>query len=304
MSTLVITRGLPGSGKSTRAHAWVAEDLAGRARVNRDDLRAMLHDGAWRGHDTEFQILGARDLLITSLLRRGIDVVCDDTNLPQRAARDLANLAVATGADLVVWDLTDVPVDLCIERDRDRERTVGEDVIRDLYRRYLAGRRYPLPIPVPDRAEPSLDPPRPYIPRPDAPLAVLVDVDGTVALMGERSPYDEDLVHLDEPNPAVIAAVQAMHAAGHAVVFCSGRTEASRTATYAWLVEHVGVRPAGLFLRRIGDQRRDSVVKRELFDRHIRDAWHVVAVFDDRRQVVEAWREMGLTVFQVAPGDF
>ena len=51
--------------------------------------------------------------------------VCDDTNLPQRAVRDLANVAAACAAMLAVWDLTDVPVEVCIERDAARSRTVG-----------------------------------------------------------------------------------------------------------------------------------------------------------------------------------
>lgn len=302
MATLIITRGLPGSGKSTRARAWVAEDRAGRARVNRDDLRAMLHEGVWQGQDTETQILGARNALISSLLRRGIDVVCDDTNLAQRAARDLATVAAACAATLEVWDLTDVPVEVCVERDRDRERGVGEQVIRDLHRRYLAGRRHPLPLPVADEA--TLVEVVPYVAPKGAPLAVLVDIDGTVALIGGRSPYDETRVHLDLPNHAVISAVRAMHATGHAVVFCSGRTEGCRPATEKWLADHVGIPYASLHLRADGDQRRDSIVKREIFDRHVRHAWHVVAVFDDRQQVVDSWRELGLTVFQVAPGDF
>ena len=304
MSTLYITRGLPGSGKSTWARAWVAEDRAGRARVNRDDLRSMLHDGVWQGQATEGQIVAARDTLFLSLLRRGVDVVCDDTNLPQRTARDLANLARGAGADLRVRDFTDVPVDVCVARDRARDRTVGEDVIRDMHRRFLAGRPSPLPLPVADADPPSDAVIVPYVAKAGAPPAVLVDIDGTVALMGDRSPYDESLVHQDQPNPPVIRAVRAMHAAGHAVVFCSGRSEAARAATEAWLARHVDIPYVHLYLRARGDQRRDAVVKREIFDAHIRDVWHVVAVFDDRQQVVDTWRQLGLTVFQVAPGDF
>jgi len=131
-----------------------------------------------------------------------------------------------------------------------------------------------------------------------------VDIDGTVALMAGRSPYDETRVHQDRPNEAVIAAVQAMHAAGHAVIFCSGRTDGCRAATEKWLAEHVAVPYEALYMRRSGDTRKDSVVKVELFDQHIRNRWRVVAVFDDRKQVVEAWRGLGLTVFQVAPGEF
>ena len=31
---------------------------------------------------------------------------------------------------------------------------------------------------------------------------------------------------------------------------------------------------------------------------------HVAMVFDDRQQVVDMWRQNGLTTFQVAQGDF
>jgi predicted kinase len=304
MPRLVITRGLPGAGKTTKARAWVAEDPAGRARVNRDDLRAMLHDSVWRGHDTEVQIVNARDALIGTLLRGGTDVVCDDTNLPQATVRDLARIAAMCGADIEIWDFTDVSVEVCVAQDRDREGGVGETVIRNLHRRFLAGHDHPLPVPTIRLSVAEQVEALPYRPRAGTPPAILVDLDGTVALIEHRSPYDVTRVHLDQPNVAVITAVRAMHAAGHQVVFCSGRSEAGRAATLAWLDEFVGVPPAALFMRPVGDHRRDSVVKREMFDLHIRDHWHIVAVFDDRQQVVDAWRELGLTVFQVAPGDF
>jgi hypothetical protein len=71
MTVLRITRGLPASGKSILAMKWVAEDPANRARVNRDDLRAMLHDGVYLGRDTEVHVRAARDALLTALLGAG-----------------------------------------------------------------------------------------------------------------------------------------------------------------------------------------------------------------------------------------
>jgi hypothetical protein len=176
---------------------------------------------------------------------------------------------------------------------------VGAEVIRGMYERYLSGRS--LPLPMPDlKPKPSAA----YAPAPGAPHAVVVDIDGTVALMNGRSPYDMSRVHLDTPNHAVISAVRAMHAAGHLVVYCSGRTDDGRADTQAWLDRHVGVPYEGLYMRELGDQRRDSVVKEEIFNREIRGRYNVVGVFDDRAQVVRMWRALGLTVFQVAEGNF
>ena len=98
--------------------------------------------------------------------------------------------------------------------------------------------------------------------------------------------------------------IRVFDAAGNAIVFCSGRTDDCRAATEVWLAEHVGVPYEALHMRATGDQRRDSIVKAEIFDREVRDKYHVVGVFDDRAQVVRMWRALGLTVFQVAEGNF
>ena len=298
MASLTITRGLPASGKTT----WAKEQ--GLVRVNRDDLRRMMHGGrvaddALRGR-AEKEVTQAHHAAIDALLLGGADVVCDDTNLRARVVRELAELAAKHGASFVVRDFTDVPVDECVRRDalRESDSHVGEEAIRSMHQRYVAGRALPLPLPVLDTTGVTYEPP------PDAPRVVLVDIDGTVALIDDRSPYDVSRVRFDLPNAPVIAAVRAMHAAGHEIVFCSGRTDDCRDDTAAWLDEHVGVPYAGLFMRATGDQRRDSIVKQEIFDKEIRSRYHVVGVFDDRQQVVRMWRALGLTVFQVADGNF
>jgi predicted kinase len=309
MTRLIITRGLPASGKTTFARKL----QPGVVRVNRDDLRRMLHGERLFTQWAEGQVTTAQRAQVEALLRARINVCVDDTNLRSRTMREWAEMAARFGATFEVHDFTDIPVDECVRRDADRpaEERVGEDAIRRMHERYLAGRQLPLPVPqvrpggpaaryAPHSGEPAAR----YTPVSGAPEIVLVDIDGTVALMAGRSPYDMTRVGEDVPNEAVIAAVRAMHAAGYGVVFCSGRDASARTETEAWLDRYVGVPYLELHMRAIGDTRKDSVVKKEIFGREIRDRYRVVGVFDDRMQVVRMWRELGLTVFQVAEGDF
>lgn len=302
MTTLYVTRGLPGSGKTYFAASWTAEDPAHRARVNRDDLRQMIDDGQYVHGVTEQRIVAARDATILALLRKGVDVICDDTNLKQRVVRDLANLARQAAADFEAIDFTDVPLELCIERDRLRDRQVGERTIRDMHSRFLKGRTGPLPLP--EEPVDATNAARRYEPKPGTPKTVLVDIDGTTAIMCARSPFDETRVREDTPNQPVIDVVRAMATAGYGVVFLSGRTAGCRAATETWLRTHVLPDFDGLFMRHVGDFRKDSIVKAELFDAHVRDSYDVTCVLDDRKQVVDMWRAMGLTVLQVAEGNF
>jgi predicted kinase len=303
MGTLFITRGLPASGKTTHARVWVDQDRAHRVRVNRDGLREMIDCGVFVKGVTEPRILAARDAAILELLRKGLDVICDDTNLPQRTARDLAKLARRAGAGFEVLDFTDVPLEVCIERDAARadKRPVGERVIREMHDRFLRGRLLPLPLPTEDEIAAAVEL---YEAKPGTPPAVVCDIDGTVAKMVARSPFDETRVHEDQPNGPVIAVLRAMWSAGNRVVFLSGRTDGCRQATVKWLNRHVGIPFAGLHMRAAGDMRKDSVVKLELFNEHVREHYDVTCVLDDRDQVVVLWRSLGLTCLQVADGNF
>jgi predicted kinase len=309
---LIITRGLPASGKTTKAEAWVAKDPVNRVRVNRDDIRQMLHNGVFVQRDeltrgTEDTVIKMRDALISTALSAGRDVICDDTNLPQRVACDLRRLADKHSAEFEVWDLTDVDMGTCITRDYDRGvrggRTVGPKVISDMHTRFLRGRRYPLPFPEP--TTPTALDVVPYVGNPGGQSTYLVDIDGTIALMGDRSPYDETRVGADRPNVDVIRVVRALHLAGYRIIFMSARTEGCYDATRAWLNRYVDITGV-LIMRAVGDTRKDAIVKLELFDRHIRNNLdvNVVGVFDDRKQVVDMWRALGLTVFAVAEGNF
>ncbi len=136
------------------------------------------------------------------------------------------------------------------------------------------------------------------------PRTVLFDLDGTLALHVKRGPYQWQRCATDAPNEPVIAMLKALYADGVTIVYMSGRPEGARKDTVDWIARHVGV-DGELYLRASDDNRKDSIIKREIFDKHIRHKHDVIAVFDDRDQVVAMWRkELGLTCFQVAYGNF
>jgi predicted kinase len=114
-------------------------------RVNRDDLRRMLHGGALGQGWAEAQVTVAQRAMVTALLRAGVSVICDDTNLSGRAVAELRKVAEECGVPFVIKDFTDVPIEICIERDatRDEDSRVGEEVIRGMFRRYLETKRGP-----------------------------------------------------------------------------------------------------------------------------------------------------------------
>jgi tRNA uridine 5-carbamoylmethylation protein Kti12 len=136
---LVMTRGLPGSGKTTFARKWVAGDRAYRARVNRDDFRMMLDDGVFVDDVTEPRITAARDGAVLALLRHGYSVICDDTNLTPERAGEFEALATRAGVVLRVADFTHVPLATCLERNAARTGLghVPEAWIRKMHARYI-----------------------------------------------------------------------------------------------------------------------------------------------------------------------
>lgn len=133
--------------------------------------------------------------------------------------------------------------------------------------------------------------------------SVMVDLDGTLALRGSRSPFDWKLVSEDSPNTAVITTIQALAAAGLAVVVVSGRDSSCRADSMSWLEHHLGVE-FDLYMRPSGDSRPDYELKFELYNAILSRGYDIRMVFDDRDQCVTLWRSLGIATFQVAEGAF
>lgn len=285
---VLILKGLPASGKSTYAKKLV--DKGDWKRVNKDDLRAMMDNSQWSKRNEKFVIKTRNDIILLAL-EAGFNVVVDDTNLHPKHESDIHELVrnwnkVNTEQATVSTKFFDVPVDVCIERDLKRPASVGERVIRRFYNDFL-------------KAPTDL-----YLPPENKPKAIIVDIDGTLAHNNSgRNIYDYAKA-LDDDFDEVVGDIVFEYAKnGYEIIVCSGREDDCRDVTEVWLEKH-GIVFTELLMRKAGDFRQDSIVKRELFDQHIRDHYRVHFVLDDRNQVVDMWRGLGLKVLQVADGNF
>lgn len=276
---LIMLKGLPASGKSTYAKNLASK---GYIRVNKDDLRAMLHNGKWSGKN-EKQVLAIRDAIIVTSLSDGKSVVVDDTNLDPKHEQTLANIAKEYKASFETMRF-DTDVEECIKRDLARANSVGERVIRRMYQKYMATKATP----------PTYNP--------DLPLAIICDIDGTLAhgIGITRGPYEWDKVGSDTVDKAIWRIVNNINCD---VIFVSGRDGVCFDETSSWLNSNVYCKYT-LYMRTAGDNRKDSIVKKEIYDQHIKGKYDILFVLDDRDQVVRMWRDQGLKCLQVDYGDF
>ena len=83
----------------------------------------------------------------------------------------------------------------------------------------------------------------------------------------------------------------------------TGRDGICEKETAEWLTKNL-IPYNGLVMRTAGDNRKDNIVKLELFKKHIADNYNVMGVFDDRDSVVKMWRDIGLTCLQANYGAF
>jgi len=311
--------GIPGSGKSTYAKQVVAKDPSNWVRINNDDLRAMMNGSVW-SQDYEKMITDARNYLIRDALKRGKNVLIDNLNLNRRHFDDVSKIAKSVNADIQVYEKAFyIELDEAMERNAKREGAarVPDDVIKKWWKE-SGGKQFKFFKP---RVEiykeskgsaPAFAPPERVEGVPDA---VLCDLDGTLALIHGRSPYDaSDCDIKDLPNWPVIETVIAHYKAGRKIIFCSGREDKYRPETIRFIEKHVfipldsnpGVNSFNyqLHMRKTDDFRKDAIIKEEIYVNEIEGQYNVLMVLDDRNQVVDFWRAKGLTCFQVAPGDF
>lgn len=144
--------------------------------------------------------------------------------------------------------------------------------------------------------------------------AVIFDLDGTLCntdhrqhfLEGEKKDWKSFNAACadDKPNKWCINLIKAMHITGHEIVFITGRSLEYFDQTVAWIEAYIGKFDFSLYMRPDRDFKKDTEVKIKLYKDHVEPRCDVAFVVEDRKQVVDAWREIGLVCLQCAPGDF
>jgi len=147
-------------------------------------------------------------------------------------------------------------------------------------------------------------------------MIVIFDLDGTLALIEHRRHFVEGdkkdwpaffAACVDDTlNLAVVELFRILKDAGHCMWIMSGRSDEVEQDTVSWLYNN-DIEFDKLIMRKHGDHQPDDKLKKSWLDKHFptklsRD--NIMCVFDDRKRIVDMWRNEGLACLQVAPGDF
>jgi hypothetical protein len=307
MKKILILKGLPASGKSTFARNLINENKGTWKRLNKDELRAML-DNSFHTSANEKFVEHVRDFMLIEALKEGKNVVIDDTNLSERPVERIKRVIRQFEKDTgdvvkIEFKLMETSLEECLARDEIREKKVGRDVILRMYNDLIAKEKLPN---IKSKKDIELSKRGPHYQTQDdtLPPAILCELDGTLAIIHNRSPFDSLRCETDLLNEPIAEILKNYAKIGVKIILMSGRDQTSRRPTTNWLTYN-RIPYDILFMRDTGDTRKDSVVKKELYEAHVKGHYFVKFVLDDRNQVVDIWSlELGLPCLQVNYGDF
>lgn len=300
MYKLTILVGPAGSGKSTYASAMEAQ---GYLRISQDD-QGKEHLELFNTHITT-----------------GQDIVVDRMNF-DKAQRDRYRLEAIKNGYTVNFVEFVVPRQVCYDRCMDREGhpTINGEVnnkgaySRDMHSKSANNALNTFFSRYEEITEEEGEVLRIQYNAPKKKTAIMVDIDGTLANLNHRLHFVRDgkkdwgsffrTVGEDSVYEDVKHIVELEFQAGMNIVLCSGRTEdQTRERTEKWLSRYE-IPYTSLKMRPAGNYKRDDITKAMLYRYEIKPYYDIKYVLDDRDQVVKKWREIGLSCFQVRPGEF
>lgn len=296
---IIMTVGIPASGKSTWAKQFIIDNPTYR-RVNRDEIRKMINSYVFT-NSNENQVSAIEYSIIEQFIRDGHNIVIDNCNLNPYIVNALKSFIEMKCLELdieVSFEYKEFPVWLAtaIERDKKRSEPVGEKIIKRFWKAYEIELRNMIER---NRVK--------YIEDENLPHAILVDIDGTLAKCLSRRIHDEKLVGTDIVNNPVRLVVNMFDYSNSysdsreniEIIIFSGRKDSCRVETEKWLSNN-HIYYDELFMRPADDNRPDTIVKSEMFEKYIRGKYYCDFVIDDRIDVCNMYvKEKGLFLFCV-----
>lgn len=300
-----LTVGIPASGKSSWAKAEIAKDPLNYVRVNGDSLREMCN-GSVYSQDYEKIIIEARNYFIRDALKRNLNVIVDNLNLSPRHFKEICAISKASGRNVQVYEKHFyVELDEAIERDSKREgkACVGRQVIEKWWKDSgKSGFKHYHPKTEIFKANDAFQDSQTIEQDDTLPKAIMVDLDGSIANIAHRSPYNTAECFNDAPVSHVVEMVKLFYNNDYKIIFCSGREDKFEDLTCKWLDKHVGIK-YDLFMRPTGNFDKDSVIKENIYNEKIKSKYYVRAVIDDRLSVCQLWHRLSLPIFRVGNPD-
>lgn len=288
--------GIPASGKTTWTNEFLSKN-PNYVRVGRDQFRLMFRNEQMCEPKIEGIISSLLISTVHSLLSKNLNVIIDNTNIKEKYIREfIEEFKYSADIDYQVFDIS---LDKAIERDKNRDAKVGEEVIKRMFKDYKilmdSFNFQPVkkikhrPRLIPDFTNPL-------------PQCVIFDIDGTLALMGDRSAYDWMKVYKDDLNDIVAEQLDFHRSKGRKIIIVSGRDGVCKKLTEDWL-DMYDMKYDEFFMRPENDNRKDTIIKKEIYNNHIKGKYNVICAIDDRLQVLEFYYEEKIFTFNVNQGN-
>lgn len=247
-----LTVGISASGKSSWAKT---NPIPNAVYITRDDIRFnFIKPGqTWADYKFNKENEQAVSNIQKSIAEQAIilkkNIVIVDTNLSSRVRDYWKDFSTKIGYDFELINF-DCSFEEAVKRDNLRVNGVGQSVIRKQYKSYLEYSGFEF-----------------YVPDETKPDCIVVDIDGTVAQMHDRTAFEWDKVGNDKPRQFVIDLILAYAEKYKCkIVFLSGRDSICHDATVDWIKKNVSKTiDFELHMRKTKDNRKDYFVKKIYF---------------------------------------
>lgn len=297
---IILTRGIPGSGKSTWAKQFVAEDPEHRIRLNWDDMRNMMGP-YW---------VPSREFVNKQMLWAALNTIAYNSDVLYTVVIDNMNLNPKVYGEYDFWisyynnmkslnckiEFKDffTPVEECIRRDSLCSNPIGEKTIRDIWNKYkhfiqtTSVEQYVNNLIKPD---------------PNKPYCIVIDMDSTMCFNTNKRPWygpgAAEGMEQDVENFGVCEIVNSL-SKNYPIIVATGRDTTQEEVTKNWLKDH-NIEAKEYYFRKSGDHRKGVIVKKEQIIK-ILEKYNILVILEDSQPIVDMYREMGLTVLQPNKG--